>query len=194
MGNITWFQNLAGATFLSPTGQVLHISDLTETTNQKIREADISLSCKPWDQEADGYCKGEAAAVVFLKKMSDTVADQILRCTSSTAVYQNENCTPVFVPNSPSLTYLFKDVLERAKLEPKNISVVEAHGTGTPVGDPAEYQVCANIWKIKMTRHWQDMQSVLQALRGSLRDSPLSLGSVNGLVGHRGSLRCCVSD
>jgi acyl transferase domain-containing protein len=75
--------------------------------------------------------------------MKDAVADgnQILGCISSTAVYQNENCTPVFVPNSPSLTYLFKDVLERANLKPSDISVVEAHGTGTPVGDPAEYQV-----------------------------------------------------
>ncbi|KAK4244508.1 hypothetical protein C7999DRAFT_35113 [Corynascus novoguineensis] len=145
MGNITWFQNLAGASFLSPTGQ-----------------------CKPWDQGADGYCRGEAAAVVFLKRWKDAVADgnPILGCISSTAVYQNENCTPVFVPNSPSLTYLFKDVLERAKLEPKDISVVEAHGTGTPVGDPAEYQ------------------SVLQALGGKLRDKPLSLGSVKGLIGH----------
>ncbi|KAF2993633.1 putative PKS-like protein biosynthetic cluster [Neopestalotiopsis sp. 37M] len=145
MGNITWFQNLAGASFLSPTGQ-----------------------CKPWDQGADGYCRGEAAAVVFLKRMKDAVADgnQILGCISSTAVYQNENCTPVFVPNSPSLTYLFKDVLERANLKPSDISVVEAHGTGTPVGDPAEYQ------------------SVLQALGGTLRDEPLALGSVKGLIGH----------
>lgn len=145
MGNITWFQNLAGASFLSPTGQ-----------------------CKPWDQGADGYCRGEAAAVVFLKRRKDAVADgnPILGCISATAVYQNENCTPVFVPNSPSLTYLFKDVLERARLAPKDISVVEAHGTGTPVGDPAEYQ------------------SVLQALGGTLRDKPLALGSVKGLVGH----------
>jgi acyl transferase domain-containing protein len=80
---------------------------------------------------------------VFLKKMSAAIADgnQILACISSTAVYQNENCTPVFVPNSPSLTYLFKDIIQKARLEPQQISVVEAHGTGTPVGDPAEYEV-----------------------------------------------------
>ncbi|KAI1152043.1 putative polyketide synthase [Nemania diffusa] len=145
MGNITWFQNLAGASFLSPTGQ-----------------------CKPWDEHADGYCRGEAVAFVFIKKMSEAIADgnQILGCISSTAVYQNENCTPVFVPNSPSLTYLFKDVLRRANLEPQSVSVVEAHGTGTPVGDPAEYE------------------SVLQALGGPSRDRPLALGSVKGLVGH----------
>ncbi|KAI1502205.1 putative polyketide synthase, partial [Biscogniauxia marginata] len=145
MGNIIWFQNLAGASFLSPTGQ-----------------------CKPWDDKADGYCRGEAIACVFLKKMSAAIADgnQILGCISSTSVTQNENCTPVFVPNSPSLSYLFKDVLHKARLEPQQISFVEAHGTGTPVGDPAEYE------------------SVRQALGGPIRDEPLSLGSVKGLVGH----------
>lgn len=141
MGNITWFQNLAGATFLSPTGQVR--SSLFFSVQVCGAVADLPSQCKPWDQRADGYCRGEAAAVVFLKRMTDAVADgnRILGCISSTAVYQNENCTPVFVPNSPSLTYLFRDVLERSQLEPKHISVVEAHGTGTPVGDPAEYAV-----------------------------------------------------
>ena len=111
MGNPIWFQNLAGASFLSPTGQ-----------------------CKPWDDKADGYCRGEAVATVFLKKMSQAVADgnQILGSISSTAVYQNENCTPIFVPNSPSLSGLFKDIIYKARLEPQQISVVEAHGTGTP--------------------------------------------------------------
>ena len=126
------------------------------------------LQCKPWDDKADGYCRGEAIACVFLKKMSTAIADgnQILGCISSTAVYQNENCTPVFVPNSPSLSYLFKDVVHRARLEPRQISVVEAHGTGTPVGDPAEYE------------------SVRQALAGPNRGNSLSLSSVKGLVGH----------
>ena len=100
--------------------------------------------------------------------MSTAIADgnQILGCISSSAVYQNENCTPVFVPNSPSLSYLFKDVVHKARLEPQQISVVEAHGTGTPVGDPAEYE------------------SVRQALAGPIRENILSLNSVKGLVGH----------
>lgn len=93
-------------------------------------------------------------AFVFIKKMSEAIADgnQILGCISSTAVYQNENCTPVFVPNSPSLTYLFKDVLRRANLEPQSVSVVEAHGTGTPVGDPAEYEVKCAFFTRKMSK------------------------------------------
>ena len=126
------------------------------------------MQCKPRDDKADGHYRGEAVACVFLKKMSTAIADgnQILGCISSTAVYQNENCTPVFVPNSPSLSYFFKDVIHKARLELQQFSVVEAHGTGTPVGDPARYE------------------SIRQTLAGPIRENALSLGSVKGLVSH----------
>ncbi|KAF2729916.1 hypothetical protein EJ04DRAFT_587517 [Polyplosphaeria fusca] len=137
------FQNLAGASFLSQTGQ-----------------------CKPFDALADGYCRGEAIAAVFLKKVSAALedGDQILGVIASTAVYQNQNCTPIVVPNSPSLSGLFRDTLDKSGLEPSQVSVVEAHGTGTPVGDPAEFDSVRNVFG------------------GFPR--PLQLGSVKGLVGH----------
>lgn len=141
-----WFQNLAGASFLSPTG-----------------------ACKPFDAAADGYCRGEAVASVFLKKMSQAIADgdQIIGTIRSTAVMQNENCTPIFVPNAPSLSGLFQDVIHKAGLQPKDISLVEAHGTGTPVGDPAEYE------------------SILKVMGGkSVRSTSMPIGSIKGLIGH----------
>lgn len=113
-----WFQNLAAGEFLSPTGQ-----------------------CKPFDAAADGYCRGEGVGAVFLKRMDRAVADgdSILGVIAATAVQQNQNCTPIFVPNVPSLGDLFRTVTTKARVKPSQISVVEAHGTGTPVGDPAEY-------------------------------------------------------
>ena len=140
-----WFQNLAGASFLSPTGQ-----------------------CKPFDAKGDGYCRGEGVGAVFLKKLSSAVADgdQIFGVIASSAVHQNQNCTPITVPNAPSLSDLFDNVIRQAGLEPKQISVVEAHGTGTPVGDPAEYD------------------GIRRVFGGSIRSDTLSLGSVKGLVGH----------
>ncbi|KAJ6443691.1 Conidial yellow pigment biosynthesis polyketide synthase [Purpureocillium lavendulum] len=144
--NPLWFQNLAAASFLSPTGQ-----------------------CKPFDSQADGFCRAEGIACVFLKRMKDAVADgnPIFGCISSSAVYQNRNSTPMFVPNSPSLAQLFKDVLRQAKVQPGDISLVEAHGTGTPVGDPAEYD------------------AIREAVGGSeIRSKPVPIGSVKGHVGH----------
>lgn len=145
--NPLWFQNLAGASFLSTTGQ-----------------------CKPFDANADGYCRGEGVATVFLKKLSAAVkdGDQILGVVAATGVQQNENCTPIFVPNAPSLADLFRGVTKKAHIKPSDISVVEAHGTGTGVGDPAEYD------------------GIRRVLGGSAsgRDENLFLGSAKGLVGH----------
>ncbi|KAL4971355.1 hypothetical protein BDW66DRAFT_155741 [Aspergillus desertorum] len=148
MTSAEWFQNLAAGSFLSPTGQ-----------------------CKPFDAKADGYCRGEGVAAVFLKKMSKAVADgdPILGVIAATSVQQNENCTPIFVPNAPSLGDLFTRVMAKAKVRPSQISVVEAHGTGTAVGDPAEYD------------------SIRRALGGpENRDSgkQLMVSSVKGLIGH----------
>ncbi|KND87339.1 Conidial yellow pigment biosynthesis polyketide synthase [Tolypocladium ophioglossoides CBS 100239] len=145
--NMLWFQNLSAGSFVSPTGQ-----------------------CKPFDDGADGYCRAEGLAFVFLKKLSHAVRDgnPVLATIPSTAVYQNQNCTPLFVPNAPSLSLLFGDVMRKAKVAARDVSLVEAHGTGTPVGDPAEYE------------------SIRFALGGpgAGRDKTLPIGSVKGHIGH----------
>ncbi|KAI0973119.1 hypothetical protein F4678DRAFT_427984 [Xylaria arbuscula] len=143
--NMLWMQNLAAGSFISHTGQ-----------------------CKPFDDAADGYCRAEGMAFVFLKKLSDAMADgnPILATIPSTAVYQNFNTTPLFVPNSPSLSHLFTYVMKAANLKANDISLVEAHGTGTPVGDPAEYE------------------AIRVALGGPVRRKQLPIGSIKGHIGH----------
>jgi 3-oxoacyl-(acyl-carrier-protein) synthase len=143
--NLQWTGNLAAGSFISPSGQ-----------------------CKPFDADADGYCRGDAIAYVFLKKLSTAKADgnQVLGVIRSTGINQNLNTTPLFVPNVPSLSRLFKDVICKANVGPRDISLVECHGTGTPVGDPAEWE------------------SVRQAVAGTLRDDVVPVGSIKGHVGH----------
>ncbi|KAL2793473.1 hypothetical protein BJX66DRAFT_351725 [Aspergillus keveii] len=139
------YDNLAGASFLSPTG-----------------------ACKPFDAQADGYCRGEGLVAIYVKKLSDALknGENILATIAGTAVEQNDNCTPIVVPDAPSLAGLFKKVMRRARLHPRDITVVEAHGTGTQAGDPAEYHSVRNV------------------LGGPKRAGQLALGSVKGLVGH----------
>ncbi|TVY50464.1 Citrinin polyketide synthase, partial [Lachnellula cervina] len=145
MSSPEWYQNLDGASFLSPTGQ-----------------------CKPFDVDADGYCRGEGAGAVFLKKLSAAIEDgnQIFGVINASSVNQNENCSAITAPSVLSLSNVFSSVIHKAGLDPKQISVVEAHGTGTQVGDRAEYD------------------SIRKVFGGSGRTSSLSLGSVKGLVGH----------
>lgn len=143
--NLQWTQNLAAGSFISPSGQ-----------------------CKPFDTTADGYCRGDGIAYVFLKKLSTAIADgnTVLGTIRATGINQNLNSTPLFVPNVPSLSTLFKDVMRKAKVQPQDISLVECHGTGTPVGDPAEYE------------------SVRQAVAGPSRKDVVPIGSVKGHIGH----------
>ncbi|KAL9094756.1 MAG: hypothetical protein Q9165_003027 [Trypethelium subeluteriae] len=147
MSSMLWHQNMAAGNFLSPTGQ-----------------------CKPFDDDADGYCRAEGFGFVFLKKLSDAVRDgnPVLATIPITTVHQNQNSTPMFVPNVPSLSLLFKDVLRKAGLAAKDVSLAEAHGTGTAVGDPVEYE---------------SLRTVLGG-PASGRAKKLPFGSVKGFVGH----------
>ncbi|QLI63539.1 Non-reducing polyketide synthase [Metarhizium brunneum] len=113
---------------------------------------------------------GEAIGAVFLKKSTYAISDgdQVIGVISAIAINQNQNMTPIFVPNLPSLTSVFRTAIQKLGLDAKDISVVEAHGTGTPVGDPVEYD------------------SIRQVFGGSIRagQNALQIGSVKGLIGH----------
>ncbi|KAH8202697.1 hypothetical protein TruAng_003183 [Truncatella angustata] len=117
------FQNLAAASFLSPTG-----------------------ASKAFDASADGYCRGEGAGLVLLKSLERARADgdSILAIITGSAVNQGSNCTPITVPVSESQSTLYEKALSISRTNPKDVSYVEAHGTGTPVGDPIE---CESIRK-----------------------------------------------
>ncbi|RYP44065.1 hypothetical protein DL768_009434 [Monosporascus sp. mg162] len=111
------FQNLAAASFLSPTG-----------------------ASKAFDASANGYCRGEGAGLVLLKSLARARADgdSILAIITGSAVNQGANRTPITVPDSSSQSTLYKKALSLSGTHPKEVSYVEAHGTGTTVGDPIE--------------------------------------------------------
>ena len=140
-----FFQNLAAASFLSPTG-----------------------ATKPFDAEADGYCRGEGIGLIVLRKLCTAIAkgDNILAVIAATAVNQNSNRVPITVPHSPSQIKLFRKIIAQAGIRPTDVSFVEAHGTGTPVGDPLE------------------IESIREVFGGSERLRLLHLSSVKGNIGH----------
>uniref|UniRef100_A0AAU8H3S3 G12668 n=1 Tax=Sporormiella sp. TaxID=2012087 RepID=A0AAU8H3S3_9PLEO len=139
------YQNLHAAGLLSPTGQ-----------------------CKPFDAAADGYCRGEAVAVVVLKPLSDAIKDNndILGVIVGSAANQNRNFSHITVPHADSQAELYEKVMKLGKVEPESVSYVEAHGTGTGVGDPVE------------------VNSIRDAFGGPQRDSLLHFGSIKGNIGH----------
>lgn len=107
----TLHQNLAGASFLNPQG-----------------------SSRAFDADAGGYCRGEGAGMVVLKKLSTALADgdAVIGVIASSAVNQNSSCSPITVPHSDSQSSLYKSVLKDAGVQAQDITYVEAHGTGEP--------------------------------------------------------------
>lgn len=102
-------QNLAAASFLNPNG-----------------------SSKAFDDAAGGYCRGEGAGMIVLKKLSQALVDgdHVIGVIASSAVNQGANCSPITVPHSDSQSALYKRVLAAADIKPQDVTYVEAHGTG----------------------------------------------------------------
>ncbi|KAJ5863400.1 hypothetical protein N7455_007468 [Penicillium solitum] len=103
------YQNLAGASFLSPTG-----------------------ASKAFDAGANDYCRGEGVGVVVLKTLPRALADDnsVLAVIRASAVNQAMKYGPITVPVSASQTSLYRKALSTAGVDPRHVTYVEAHGTG----------------------------------------------------------------
>ncbi|KAH6617173.1 hypothetical protein F5144DRAFT_660065 [Chaetomium tenue] len=148
------YQNLAAASFLSPTG-----------------------ASRAFDAQGDGYCRGEGAGVLVLKPLAQALADgdTILGTILGTAVNQGSNCTPITVPDSAAQSELYAQALAGGGVAPTEVTYVEAHGTGTPVGDPIE---CASIRSAFGGAHRQQELTI-----GSVKDVIGHTEAASGVAG-----------
>src|SRR3569833_2398350 len=125
--------------------------------------------CKSFDAAADGYARGEGCGVVVLKRLSDAVedGDPIAGVIRGTAVDHGGSGGGLTVPSETSQERVIRRALDRAQINPLEVSYVEAHGTGTSLGDPIEIAALASVY-------------------GEKRDStePLLVGSVKTNIGH----------
>jgi amino acid adenylation domain-containing protein len=103
--------------------------------------------CKPFDQSADGYGRGEGCAVVVLKRLSDAQrdGDRVLAVIRGSALNHDGASNGLTVPSGAAQQAVVRDALAAAALRPDEIDYVEAHGTGTPLGDPIEIEALARV-------------------------------------------------
>lgn len=123
--------------------------------------------CKTFDDQADGYVRGEGCGLVVLKPLSEAqkAGDPILGVIKGTAINQDGHSNGITAPNGLAQQAVIRQALEQGKIEPEQIQYVETHGTGTPLGDPIEV-------------------AALQAVLQGHRSTPCWLGSVKTNVGH----------
>jgi acyl transferase domain-containing protein len=99
-------------------------------------------NCKTFDDDADGYCRGDGAGSVILKRLEDAEADKdpIMAVILGTGTNHSAEAVSITHPHAGAQEYLFKKVLSESSLEPHDISYVEMHGTGTQAGDAIEME------------------------------------------------------
>jgi iterative type I PKS product template protein len=129
-------------------------------------------SCKTYDNDADGYCRGDACGTVILKRYQDAIADKdnILGCILGAATNHSAEAVSITHPHAGAQEFLYKQVLANAGVDAHEISYVEMHGTGTQAGDGIEMTSVTNVFA---PRHRQRRP-----------DQPVNLGAIKANVGH----------
>ncbi|HGY55104.1 MAG TPA: SDR family NAD(P)-dependent oxidoreductase, partial [Caldithrix abyssi] len=142
--------------------------DITITFSQA-RMMSPDGRCKTFDDEANGYVRGEGVGVVILKRLSDALrdGDHIHAVIRGSAVNQDGRSNGITAPNGLAQQACIRQALDDARLNPNQVGYFEAHGTGTSLGDPIE----VNALKTVMTE-------------GRSENTPLYIGSVKSNIGH----------
>lgn len=96
--------------------------------------------CKTLDIAADGYVRGEAAGVLYLKFASSVADSSILSLICGSAVNQDGRSSSLTAPNGPAQQEVIRAALSTtaASFGPHDVTHLQMHGTGTALGDPIE--------------------------------------------------------
>lgn len=124
--------------------------------------------CRPFDNRAAGFVRGEGVGLVALMRLSDALRDRhtIHALVRGCAVNQDGRTNGLTAPSRRSQAAVLRTAYQRANVPPETVGLIEAHGTGTRLGDPIEVAALAQSLGEKGTRQ------------------RCALGSVKGNIGH----------
>ena len=96
--------------------------------------------CKPFDNGANGYVRGEGVAAMMLKPLPQALADgdHIHGLVRGSAVNHGGLANSLTAPNASAQAEVIVAAHRQAAINPTSLGYLEAHGTGTPLGDPIE--------------------------------------------------------
>ncbi len=131
--------------------------------------------CKTFDKSANGYVRGEGSGAIFIKRLSDAIADgnHVYAIIRATAENHGGKATMLTAPNSAKQADLLVEAYEKGHVDPATVGFIECHGTGTSLGDPIEIQALTKAF------------GELYKRRGKRPDAPhIGLSSVKTNIGH----------
>ncbi|KAH6650452.1 hypothetical protein F5144DRAFT_45973 [Chaetomium tenue] len=132
-----------------------------------------------WDEEADGYARGDGFASVVLKPLKDAIrdGDRIECVIRETGSNQDGRTQGITMPSPIAQSALIRETYQRAGLDLSRPAdrpqYFEAHGTGTPAGDPVESEAISTAFFGPDTR-----------FKRQPGDAKLLVGSIKTVLGH----------
>jgi acyl transferase domain-containing protein/aryl carrier-like protein len=125
--------------------------------------------CHAFDAAANGFVRGEGAAMIVLKPLSLALADndRIYAVIRGTAVNQDGRTPGLTVPSEEAQQALLRQAYQNAGVAPEAVQYIESHGTGTLVGDPIEARALGRVLSVNRPA-----------------DRPCLIGSVKTNIGH----------
>ncbi|KAL9011376.1 MAG: hypothetical protein Q9173_003774, partial [Seirophora scorigena] len=126
-------------------------------------------TCHTFDASADGYARADGFGALYIKKLSDALAnrDPIRAVIRATAINANGRTGGISHPSPEGQEAVMRRAYEAAGgLDPNLTGYFECHGTGTAVGDPLEVSAVGKLFS-----------SGRQA-------EPLLIGSIKPSLGH----------
>jgi acyl transferase domain-containing protein/D-arabinose 1-dehydrogenase-like Zn-dependent alcohol dehydrogenase/acyl carrier protein len=140
--------------------------------------------CKTFDENADGYVRGEGAGMIILKPLESAIADgdSIYGVLKGSAVNHNGRTHTLTYPSADAQADVIVAAVERACVAADSISFIEAHGTGTPKGDPIEFQGLIKAFERLLPKRKKNMKKNFCGL-GSLKTNVGHLEAAAGIAG-----------
>ncbi|MFS0814061.1 amino acid adenylation domain-containing protein [Peribacillus phoenicis] len=125
---------------------------------------------KTFNEDADGYIRGEGVGAILLKplSMAKEDGDHIYAVIRGSSVNHNGKGFALTVPSASAQADVIKDAWHKAGINPSTISYIEAQGTGTKMGDAIEIRA--------IKKAFEDISSSPQKKCG--------IGSVKPNIGH----------
>jgi iterative type I PKS product template protein len=139
--------------------------------------------CKTYDNDADGYCRGDGCGSVVLKRYEDAIADKdnILGCILGAATNHSAEAVSITHPHAGAQEYLYNRVLAKAGVDAHDISYVEMHGTGTQAGDGIEMTSVTNAFAPRHRQRRPEQTLHLGAIKANIGHGEAASG-INSLV------------
>jgi acyl transferase domain-containing protein len=121
---------------------------------------------KAFAENADGYIRGEGAAILILKRNQDAIdnQDNIELIIKSSVIKHNGTSNGFTAPNPSVQVATIQEALQQANLTIDDIDYVESHGIGNKTTDAMEVQAIHQAFKNKKDK--------------------INVGSVKANIGH----------